>query len=226
MRNYDEKAYIVKIDIQKFFYSIDRGILINILRKKIRCEKTLSLLIKIIDSSPGELGLPLGNLTSQLLANIYLDQLDQFVKRRLGVKYYVRYADDVIMIVENKQKAKELLKVVTEFLKEDLNLIAHPAKSRIQPLILGTESLGFKIFYTHILLNRRTKNSIKRFLRNVPKYLRTDTFTVKEIESRLNTWLAHARHANSAEFIFSLTKKFNYLYIDHKNLLRISAIYC
>src|SRR5699024_4251415 len=95
---YGEDAYIIKLDIRKFFYSINRDILKEILPKKIKCKETISLVYKIIDSADeiDPLGLPLGNTLSQLFTNVYMDRFDQYCKRVLQIKYYVRYADDVI----------------------------------------------------------------------------------------------------------------------------------
>ena len=122
---YGEGAFIVKIDMKKYFYSIDRDILKTLLSKTIKCERTLRLLFKIIDSADeiDLLGLPLGNTLSQICANIYLNELDQYCKRKLSVKYYVRYMDDAILIMPNKDEAKLTLELIREFSKSKLHQI-------------------------------------------------------------------------------------------------------
>jgi retron-type reverse transcriptase len=116
------KAWIVKADIKSFFYSIKHHIIKNILAKKVKCQRTLELLYKIIDNSPDKIGLPLGNVTSQLLANLYLNELDQFCKRKLSLKYMARYMDDMICVVKTREKAKEIKRLMTEFVNDKLDL--------------------------------------------------------------------------------------------------------
>lgn len=121
---YGDKATIIKMDISKFFYTIVRGILKSIVLNDIECKSTLGLIYKIIDSADSidELGLPLGNSFSQLGANIYMNKADQYAKRKLGLKFYVRYADDIVIIVENKERAKEVLKLLNEFINNELGI--------------------------------------------------------------------------------------------------------
>lgn len=108
--------WIVSADVKKFFYSIDRSILKRLLRKKIMCRKTLWLLDLIIDSSPeGDVGIPLGNVTSQDLANIYMNEVDQYAQRFLGIRYYNRYADDIIAVVDGKKRRKPLSGICVVF---------------------------------------------------------------------------------------------------------------
>ena len=94
---YGEDAYIIKLDIKKFFYSIDREILKDLLPKKIKCKKSLRLIYKIIDSAGliDPLGLPLGNTLSQICANIHMNELDKYCKRKLSIKYFIRYMDEI-----------------------------------------------------------------------------------------------------------------------------------
>lgn len=128
---YGDTAYIVKFDIKKFFYSIDRNILKEIYKKKIKDKETLELLFKIIDSSEqiDEKGLPLGNTISQLSANVYLNELDQYAKRTLRLKYYVRYMDDVIIVIKDKEYANRVKQKLIDFVKENLNIEANLNKT-------------------------------------------------------------------------------------------------
>ena len=136
-------AWILKMDVSKFFYSINRDILKQILRKKINDEKFLRLLDMIIDSSPeGEKGIPLGNVTSQDFANIYLNELDQYAKRFLGLKYYVRYMDDIIVVLPTKEEAQRAKESLTAFLNERLDLQTNE-KTKIFPVDQGVNAYGF-----------------------------------------------------------------------------------
>jgi len=124
-KNNTRVCWILKCDIKKFFANIDHEILTNILAKYIPDENVLWLLKQIIESfysiKPGT-GLPLGNLTSQLLVNIYMNEFDRFVKHKLKVKYYVRYADDFVIFLESKRGVENLLSKIRQFLNENLKL--------------------------------------------------------------------------------------------------------
>lgn len=195
--------WIVKFDVSKFFYSIDRDILKGILRKKIACKKTLGLLDLIIDSSPeGEVGIPLGNVTSQDFANIYLNELDQYVKRYLGIKYYVRYMDDCIAIVPTREDAKLLKERMVWFLRTKLNLKEND-KTQIFPLKQGVNAYGFKIWTTHRKVRDQSKRAMKRRIKAMDRKLKEGLLTEKEVKQAVDSWLGHARHSNS----YNLAKK-------------------
>jgi len=221
-KQYGDNSYIIKMDVSKFFYSIDRNILKKIIRKKIKCKGTLKLLDNIIDSSPNDLGLPLGNLTSQLFANIYLNQLDQYCKRVLKLKYYVRYADDMVVIVKGLDNARWIKTKIAEFLKNNLSLELNPKKSKIFPIKQGVNTVGFKIYRTHRLLRNNCKKKIKSKLRKIPNLIETNRLTKEKANQMLNSWWGHAKNCNSYNFLVYLTKQFTYL-INIKHVkLRIS----
>lgn len=220
--NYGPQVYITRVDISKFFYSIDRQILKNIIRRQITCLRTRNLIFSIIDSSPEDMGLPLGNLTSQLFANVYMNELDQYMKRNLGVKLYLRYADDIFIISQNKENARLILNSVREFVELKLNLKLHPYKSDVLPLDKGLDALGFKLFTTHIVLKRSTKISIKRRLSKMKKALQQGENSIL-LERRLNSWLSHVRSASVMNFINDLIAKYDFLYLNEKNILKIKS---
>lgn len=220
---YGESAYIIKIDIRKFFYTIDRQILKDEFKRKIKCKKTLGLLFKIIDSADeiSPLGLPLGNTLSQLGANVYMNKVDQFAKRVLGLKYYARYADDIIIVVESKEKACEVLSAITGFIMQELRLSPNENKTKIYPINQGVNVVGYKIYSTHMLLRNDSKKKVKRKIRAMPKLIVEGRLTVKKAEQMLNSWGGHAEHADSYNFIVSLLERFDFLYLDKKGKLRI-----
>ena len=216
------KPYIVKIDIKKFFYTINRDILKSLLINFLDCKNTINLLFKIVDSSPNEKGLPLGNLSSQLLANFYLNQLDQFCKHTLRIKYYVRYADDILIIAKDKEEANYFLNKVKVYLKEILDLDTHETKTKILPIHLGAESLGFKIYPDHILINRQNKNRIKKNIRLLKKRLDKGTINKRQMNQSLNAISDFIKIANSYSYKLNLTKLFPYLSINKKEILEIT----
>lgn len=208
-------GWIVKFDISKFFYTIDREILKQILRKKIACKKTLWLLDQIIDSSPeGEFGIPLGNVTSQDFANIYLNELDQFVKRYCAIRYYVRYMDDAIAIVKTKEEAQELKKKMIWFVREKLNLRENPKKTQIFPISQGVNAYGFKIWTTHRKVRDQSKRAMKRRIKAMDIKLKAGELTEKEVLQAVNAWLGHARHSNSYNLMKKIFAPYPYIKIE------------
>jgi retron-type reverse transcriptase len=170
-RNKRRTVWVLKCDIRKFFDSIDHKILISILSKKIGDSNIIFLLQKIIDSfekSKGK-GIPLGNLTSQLFANIYLNELDQFIKHKLRIKFYIRYADDFVFLSTDRFKLEKILPEIQNFLDEKLKLELHPNKISITTFSSGVDFLGWVNFPNHCILRAVTKRRMLKNLRNNPK---------------------------------------------------------
>ena len=169
-RNDTRTVWVLKCDIRKFFASIDQTILMDILREYIPDKNILWLLNKIIGSfNSGRplLGLPLGNLTSQLLVNIYMNGFDQFMKHKMKAKYYIRYADDFVIFSHNKNWLEELLPKVADFLSENLRLGLHSDKISTQTISSGVDFLGWAHFYDHRVLRTTTKRRmIKKIKEN------------------------------------------------------------
>ena len=167
-KNQTRTTWVLKGDIRKFFASIDHDILSEILKRQIKDSNTLWLLNEVIGSfqtkdRPGA-GLPLGNLTSQLLVNIYLNEFDQFVKRQLKVRYYIRYADDFIILTDDKIYLERLIKPINDFLSIKLKLTLHPDKVFIKTLASGMDFLGWVNFPFCRVLRTATK---KRMFRGI-----------------------------------------------------------
>jgi len=167
-RNNTKTAWILKCDIKKFFANIDHRILIEILKRHIGNADTIWLLEQVIESfnteSRAEVGLPLGNLTSQLFINIYMNEFDQFAKRELKLRYYIRYADDFVILHENKTYLKDLIPKMSEYLRKQLKLYLHPKKVFIKTLSSGIDFLGWINFPYYRILRTATK---RRMLRNL-----------------------------------------------------------
>ena len=214
-----EEPYIVKIDVRKFFYSINRDILKTIYRKKIPESEQdfLRILDMIVDSSPeGERGLPLGNVTSQDFANIYLNEVDQFCKRYLGLKWYVRYMDDICIIVKDRETARNVLAKIRTYVKDHLDLELNE-KTHIYPLAQGINTLGFRIHTTHLEVRNSSKAAMKRRIKKIDEKVQSGRLTKKQAQQAVNAWLGHARHSNSYNLAKKIFEKYDYIQIEDKN---------
>ncbi len=168
-KNHTQTAWVLKCDIKKFFATINQQKLLEIVASYIPDKDIVNLLSKIVGSfhSTAEgIGLPLGNLTSQLLVNIYMNEFDQYVKHKLKIKYYIRYADDFVFMSEDKKELEELLPKISSFLLDKLHLRLHPDKVFIRTLASGIDFLGWIHFPDHRILRTVTK---KRMIRGIQK---------------------------------------------------------
>jgi retron-type reverse transcriptase len=160
-KNNTRTLWMLKCDIRKFFESIDHGVLITILKSNITDMNVIDLLSRVITSfhstEKGK-GLPLGNLTSQLLVNVYMNTFDQFIKHKLKVKHYIRYADDFVLMHEDKDFLKDMLQKMQYFLKEKLKLDIHPHKTHLKTYTSGVDFLGWINFPDHRVLRTNTKH--------------------------------------------------------------------
>ncbi len=168
-QNYRKTAWVLKCDIRKFFASIDQEILLDILVRYITDVRIVDLFAVVLNSfSSGKqgTGLPLGNLTSQLLANVYMNELDQFIKQQLRVKYYIRYADDFVLLSPDMRTLESWLCALDDFLWTRLRLRLHPKKVFITTIASGIDFLGWVHFPYHRVLRTTTK---RRMFANLGK---------------------------------------------------------
>ncbi len=219
-------TYVFKADIRKFFPSIVHTILKNEIRKKIACPNTLWLIDLIIDNSnlqepvfwnfPTDdlftyanmrLGLPMGNLTSQFFANIYLNAFDHFVKENLKAKAYIRYVDDFVLFSNNKTELQHWKMQIISYL-EKYRLKLHPTKNRIYQTADGVQFLGFRIFPAFILLGKESK--LRAIRRLTKKYYRFNAgkITISQFHSSANSWCAHAKNADTFRLRTKILSKF------------------
>lgn len=192
-KNYAGECFALKLDIKKFFASVDHQILLKLLKKKIQDRDTIWLLQTIIGSFYSEpdrnKGIPIGNLTSQIFANIYLDQLDKFVKQNLKIKHYIRYADDFVIVSKNREYLYSLIPKIDEFLKSKLKLLIHEDKIIIRKYSQGIDFLGYIVIPRYILPRTKTK-------RRIFKKLKEKKFS-KNFNQSLQSYLGYLSHANS-----------------------------
>jgi len=160
--NWNNLGYVLKCDVAKFFDSVNHEILISLLKRKINDPSVFVLLEKIISSFEKSVvcGLPLGNVTSQLFSNIYLNELDRFVKHTLKVRYYFRYADDFVILQNDKVILENYEKRIREFLIQNLKLKLHEDKVSIKKVSQGIDFLGYVILPHTLILRTKTKNRI------------------------------------------------------------------
>lgn len=169
-KNNTRTCWALKCDIKKFFANVDHAILESILRSYIPEEKTLALLQNIITSfhSRPDIGLPLGNLTSQLFVNIYMNEFDQFAKHTLRAKYYIRYCDDFALFSEDKRWLENCIPQIRDFLSEKLRLELHPEKLFIRTIASGTDFLGWIHFPHHQIPRTTTKRRMLKRIKASP----------------------------------------------------------
>jgi retron-type reverse transcriptase len=188
-------GYCFKADIRHYFQEINHKILLEIIKRKISDTKTLELIGKILKNGQGKEGssMPLGNLTSQFFANVYLNELDYFVKHELKAKYYIRYVDDFVILHESKLQLKIWKVQISDFLKCILKLELHPDKSQIIPLSRGIDFVGFRNFYHFRLLRKRNIKKVRQKIKQFDE----ETLTKEKLKESLNGWRAYAKWANS-----------------------------
>ncbi len=187
-QNHTKIVWVLKCDIKKFFASVDHSILKKIINNYIPDQDIKWLLWQIIDSfeTSSDKGLPLGNLTSQLLVNVYMNEFDQYMKHKLKVRYYIRYADDFAIFSEDKNYLEELLSQIDLFLKNELKLNLHPHKVSIETMSSGVDFLGWVHFVDHRVLRNVSK---RRMFRNIR--------TKKGDNETVQSYLGLLRHGNS-----------------------------
>lgn len=159
-QNDTRTCWVLKCDIRKFFASIDQQILLSIVQRYVPDAHTVALISNIIsgfNSGTAGKGLPLGNLTSQLLVNIYMNEFDQFVKHALKARHYARYADDFVVLSHDRNHLAETLSCMKVFLHDTLKLQMHPKKVSIETLASGIDFLGWVHFPDHRVLRTSTK---------------------------------------------------------------------
>lgn len=210
----EQKYYYLKLDISKYFYRVDHKILIDLLRKKIKDKELLMLLENIINYNEVPFGLklfgnvddpddrihgkgmPIGNLTSQMFANLYLNELDQYCKRELGIKYFVRYMDDVIILSNDKNKLHEYKELIEKFIQDKLNLNLNN-KTAIRPISLGVEFVGYRLWPTHIKLRKKTSLKMKKRIKYVIKRYNRNEMTFEKVNNTIQSYMGIMKHCNS-----------------------------
>jgi hypothetical protein len=219
--------YVLQGDVVRFFPSIDHAILRAQLARHIACRDTLWLIDRILESGEGVLrdqyemvyfdgddllaacrprGLPIGNLTSQSWANVYLNDLDQFVKHELRCRAYLRYCDDFLLFADSKATLWQWRQEVIDKLAA-LRLTLHHDRAQVFPVKAGIPWLGFRIYPTHRRLRRRNVKAFMRRFRAQREAYRAGQITAAEIQQTLQAWIAHASHGDTYRLRQSILKQ-------------------
>lgn len=202
-KNGTRTVWVLKCDIRKFFASVDQAVLIEIVKGYIPDAGIVALLSEIIGSFHSKergRGLPLGNLTSQLLVNIYMNEFDQFVKHKLKAKHYIRYADDFVFLSDDKHWLESILPQVSAFLGERLKLSLHPDKVFIKTLASGVDFLGWVHFGDHRVV--RTSTQRRMWKRIAETNGKTET---------VQSYLGLLSHGNARQMTDLVTKSITQL---------------
>ncbi|MFH1358651.1 MAG: reverse transcriptase domain-containing protein [archaeon] len=207
------KGYCLKADIKHYFHEVDHESLLNIIKRKIFDKRVILLIKQVLNNIARGTkqfkihnftkGMPLGNLTSQFFANIYLNELDYFVKHELRCKYYIRYVDDFILLSSSKSQLEIWKQKISKFLNKKLKLELHTDKSRIISLSKGIDFVGFRNFYYHKLLRKR---NIRKMKYKIRLFNKKEISYEKLIES-FQGWQAYANWANSDNLIKKVLKE-------------------
>ena len=199
-------GYVLKADIRHYFDTVDHEILLNIISVKIKDPNVIWLIKLILDNHKAEVkgkGMPLGNLTSQFFANLYLNELDQFVKHKMKVKYYIRYVDDFVIFHADKNTLESWKNDIDQFLICNLKVELHPEKSRIIALNKGITFLGFRVFADNRLIKKSNARRIWKRLSIFENRYNEGQMSRAEIANRLEGWFTYAKFANT----YKLRKK-------------------
>ena len=192
--------FYLKLDVRKYFDSVDHAILKSRLRRKVKDKDLLWLLDTIIDhpvpwTQPGK-GIPIGNLTSQHFANFYLDPVDHFIKDDLGVKGYVRYMDDLLVFGDDKKELWEIYGRVERFLNERLELVVKDGSVVLSPTFEGLSFLGLRVYPRIVRLSRKGWRRFRRKVMRLERLYRQGVISLDEMTRSTASLVGHTRQAN------------------------------
>ena len=203
-------GYVLKADIKHYFHTVDHDKLLEIIGRKVKDEKVIWLIKKILKNKENSFpavshenscsalqnshdkGMPLGNLTSQFFANVYLSELDYFVKHELKAKFYIRYVDDFVLLDKSRENLENYITEINNFLRNELKLELHPDKSKIFPIYHGASFLGFRVFYYHRLLKKSNIRNFRRRLESFRNLKEKELISDEKITESINGWLVYA----------------------------------
>lgn len=197
LQNTEETKYCLKLDIRKFYPSINHDILKSIIRKKIKDKPLLALLDEIIESVPG---VPIGNYLSQFFANLYLSYFDHWIKEEKKVKHYYRYADDMVILANNKAELHLLKNDIDTYFKEHLKLSIKNNYQVFPVSVRGIDFVGYVFRHSHIKLRKSIK---KRFIKKVKK-LRSKNLPNEIFLQKICSYTGWTKHCNSKNLIKNL----------------------
>jgi retron-type reverse transcriptase len=209
--------YVLQCDIRKFFPSINHEIMKNIIKRKIHDRRIVKVLSEIIDSVGGDTNLPIGNLTSQWMGNVYLNELDSFVKYRLGWHDYIRYCDDFCLYGNDKKQLHMMERKISVFLNQHLNMVL--SKSNVKKTSDGISFIGYRHFKNFILIRKDTAKRLKKRISCMLKYKNLNTHAIGQMAA-LYGWTKWANCFHLKICLYKIAKKYNGDWFIKKYLLR------
>ncbi len=221
------RGFVFKGDIKHYFDTIDHGKLLKIVKNTATDKRFLFLLKTILANHSSKIerkGMPLGNLTSQFLANVYLDKLDQFVKHILKVKYYIRYVDDFLILHQDKNKLEYYNQQISIFLKLELDIELNRDKSVIKPLNRGVDFLGFRCFYHYKLLQVKNLRQLYQKSQTSAEQYSERRIDYDEIYNFIEGWMAYAQQANTYAFRRKVLNEFEVRYKNEISTKEINRL--
>jgi len=189
--------YCLKCDISKFYPSVDHQVLLQIIKKKIKCKDTLWLIENIIHSMPGGKNVPIGNYTSQWFGNLYMNELDQWLKHEKKFSSFVRYCDDFVLFSDNKKELNAMASEIKDFCDQRLKMKL--SKCSVFPVSHGVDFLGYRHFNNYILLRKSTSKRVKKRLHKLPGQFNEGEITFEQFRSSVAStigWLKWAKTHN------------------------------
>ena len=218
MKRVDNNYYVMKFDIKKFFDNIDKEILFNILKRRIKDKYLLKFTYKMIHDNNYYSGICIGNYTSQWFANIYLNELDHYIKEVLSIKYYIRYMDDFILLVPNKLIAKQIYNKIEVFINSKLHLELNK-KSRYYPIKYGCDFCGYIIYKDYIKVRKRIKKNIRKSIKKWNYLYLNNKFNSNKFIQSYNSFISILKHANTINYIRKINQKIIYFNNNKKDSL-------
>ena len=195
-KNIWNNYYILKMDVSKYFDSINKKILLQIINKKIKDKNIIWLINEIIYAQKREKGLEIGNYTSQIFANIYLNEIDQYIKQKLKIKYYYRYMDDSVVLTKTKKQAIDILRKIKKYLKEKLELELNK-KTQIFKSKQGVNFCGYKINEYRLKIRDKGKRKLKNKVKKLKNKIKAGELTCKQAYKYLAGHLGYIKIANT-----------------------------
>jgi len=213
--------YALKCDVKKYFPTIDHTILKQILFKRIKDKKVCDLITLLVDSDNSDFGenkgIPIGNLTSQLFANIYLNEFDKFVKHKLRVKYYYRYVDDFIILSSSKKELHTYKTKIKRFLKIKLLLEIPKRKTNIYCVKDGVDFVGYKIFSSIVRLRKSNLIKFKKRTIHLSNLYLSNKIYMNRLFASINSYLGYTMHANAYKITSKMLFNFNFIFISYNS---------
>ena len=196
----EETVYCLKIDIHKFYPSLNHGILLNIIEKKIKDPNLLEILQEIIESADG---VPIGNYLSQFFANLYLAYFDHWVKEELKCKFYFRYADDIVILSNDKEFLRSVLLAIKLYMSQVLKLELKPNYQIFPVESRGIDFVGYKFYHSHTLLRKSIKNRINKLINSYKR----GCVSQYQLESRMRAYFGWLKYCDSKHFLQKIQKE-------------------